>query len=255
MKKLLFLLLIPVLFPACDPATPETNGGTLQINVKGSFGEKTLVLNDFYKLPDDKLVNFTSLLFYISDIKLVKENGEEVLIKDADMIDFYKNHSTASTAPLGETLTIEGVPEGEYKAIKFGIGLPASLNATNPADYSSDNPMSKTEMYWDWRGTYIFSVIEGILDETDDGIVNNDAFITIHSGSDAMFKTRELTLPISITNDAQTKINFQLDAKKIYVTNNSVFDIKNRNTSHSGPDDSDIADEIITNLANAINFN
>ena len=251
MKKLLFLLLIPMLFTACDPVEPEIEGGTLQINVRGLFGSETLVLNDFYKLPDSSLVNFTSLLFYVSDIKLVKENDEEVLIKDVDMINFYKNHSTAATASLGETLTIEGVPEGEYKAIKFGIGLPASLNATNPADYTSDNPMSKTEMYWDWRGTYIFSMIEGILDETDNGIINNDAYITIHSGSDAMYKTKELTLPISITNDVETKVNFQLDAKKIYVTD-TVFDIKNRNTSHTGPDDSDIAEEIITNLANAI---
>lgn len=251
MKKLLFLLFIPVLFPACDPVEPEVKGGTLQVNLKGVFGDSPLVLNDFYKLPDSNLVNFSSLLFYISDIKLVNEDNEEVLIKEVDMINFYNNHSSANTASLGETLTIEGVPEGEYKAIKFGIGLPASLNATSPADYTSDNPMSKTEMYWDWRGTYIFSVIEGILDESDNGVQDNDVFITIHSGSDAMFQTKELTLPISIINDVQTKVNFQLDAKKIYVTD-TVFDIKNRNTSHTGVDDSDIAEEIIMNLTNAI---
>lgn len=252
MKKLgLFLLATGLLyFSACDPVEPAPEETTLHFNFAGQYDGQTLVLNQSYPFTSDMDLMYSTLLFYVSDVRLVTVDDQEVVIKDVDMVNFYDHHTTAATASEGETLTFEDVPEGEYKAIRFGIGLPADLNATNPADYPSTHPMSRTEMYWDWRGTFIFSMIEGSVDTLQNG--TPDVFLTYHSGSDAMYEQVELPYNFTISGGDELTVPMTLDAKKILYTTEGPYDVKNNNVTHTTTDDYHIAETVIRNLAKAI---
>lgn len=237
-------------FSACDPVEPAPEETTLKVNFLGQYDTEPLVLNQAYSYPGDMDLTYSTLLFYISDVRLVTVDDEEVVIKDVDMVNFYDHHANPATAADGETITITDVPEGDYKGIRFGIGLPADLNATNPADYAATHPMSRTEMYWDWRGTFIFSMVEGAVDTLQDG--TPDVFLTYHSGSDAMYEQVDLAYNFSIGGGDELTIPLVLDAKKILVTGAGAYDVVNNNVTHTTADDYHIAEAIIQNLANAI---
>lgn len=250
MKKLIIVLIIPILFSSCiDGLFPnKAKEGTVDLNFKAFYGTDNLVLGQFYDYPDGNgsKINFTTLKFYISDIKI--DDNES--IAQAFLFDFSDNHSTAATAPDGETRIIENVAVGDYTKIEFGVGINAVLNATNPADYKNSEALSNTSMYWDWRGSYIFAMVEGTLDKDGDGI--GEIPFVYHPGSDALFRDASFSTPISIEKDGTTTINFNIDAKKIFVVNNEAFDIEAAQSSHSGVDDEEIAQEIMTNLTNAV---
>ncbi len=250
MKKLIWFLVFSLIIGACNFDVNPKKEQSIELSFLGKYGTEALVLNNAYDYPDSYKLTLNTLSFFISDIRLVDENNTETSIGSTDLIKFTNNHST-STSSKKETISIGDVPSGTYKKIKFGIGLPADLNAKNPADYENSNPLSNTEYYWDWRATYIFSAIEGTLDTLQDGTV--DVFLTYHSGSDAMYKEVEFDTNIIVNDDATTIINFELDAKKIFITD-TVFDLINNPLTHSTPDDAHIADEIITNLSNAISL-
>lgn len=250
MKKLLIILIIPFLFASCDDSVSpdETTEGTVDLNFKAFYDTDNLVLGDFYDYPDGNgsKINFTNLTFYISDIKL----ADDVSISDAVIFDFSKNHSSAATAPNGETKSIEDVASGDYEKIEFGVGINAVLNATNPADYNSTEALSQTAMYWDWRGSYIFVMVEGNLDTDGDGA--GDVPFVYHMGSDALFRDASFSMPITVESGGTTTVNFEINTKDIFVTSSGAFDIEAAQSSHSGVDDEVVAQEIMTNITAAI---
>ena len=241
---MLFTSCIDGLFPG------KTKEGTVDLNFKAFYDTDNLVLGQFYDYPNGNgsKINFTTLTFFISDIKL----ADDASISDAVLFDFSKNHSDAATAPDGETKSIENVIVDDYTKIEFGVGLNAVLNATNPADYKSSEALSNTAMYWDWRGSYIFAMIEGNLDTDGDGV--GDVPFVYHTGSDALFRDVSFSTPITIEKDGTTTLNFEINAKNIFVTSNGAFDIEAAQSSHSGVSDEEIAQEIMTNLTNAISL-
>lgn len=247
MKNWIGFLVLTLVISGCNFDVIPKEEQSFTLNFSGKYGTDDLVLNEAYDFPNNYQMKFGELSFFISNVRLVDENDQEFSIGTADLVSFYNNHSSA-TASKKETISIDDVPNGKYKKIKFGIGLPADLNAKNPADYANDNPLSKTQYYWDWRATYIFSMVECTVDTLLNG--SFDHYLTYHSGSDAMYKEVSFDTDFVIDN-ADFSINFVLDAKKIFVTD-TVFDVKNNPLTHSTPDDAHIADEIITNLANAI---
>ena len=253
MKKLLLILIIPFLFASCEDGLfpNKTKEGTLDLNFKAFYGDENLVLGNFYDYPDGKgsKISFDRLKFYISDIKL----GDNASISDALIFDFRENHSSAATSSNGETISIEDITVGDYEKIDFGVGLNAALNASNPADYKSSEALSQTEMYWDWRGSYIFAMIEGNLDTDGDGV--GDVPFLYHPGSDALFRDVSFSTPITIEKKETTTINLEINTKDIFITSNGAFDIEAEPLSHSGPTDEEVAQEIMTNLTNAIKLN
>ena len=172
MRKVLFLIaILPFVFAACDPVEPSPEIGDLSLNIQGQYDNQTLILNDHYDYVNGQKVSLTNLIFYMSDVRLITDAGNEVSLDDVNLVNFAQNHSLSSTAINGETITFKRYSRRKLYRNQIWRGLPASLNATNPADYASDHPMSKTEYYWDWRGTYIFSVIEGLLGYMDNGSI------------------------------------------------------------------------------------
>jgi len=250
MKNLLWFFIIPILFAACDSVEVDPTIGTVDVNMKGTFGNTPLVLNDYYEFDSGMKLNFATLLFYLSDVRLVNDANEEVLLTDISFVNFYNNHSLANGQ--GEPVLNVGIKEGHYKALRLGVGIPASVNATNPSDYSSESPLSRTEMYWTWRSSYIFSMVECNLDTLDNGgNPTNDMFLTYHSGADAMFQTLDIPIDFMVKGLETQTLQLAIDAKKIFITD-TVYDVKTNSESHSDADDFQVGLDIIERLALAI---
>jgi cytochrome c peroxidase len=58
---------------------------------------------------------------------------------------------------------IDPVPEGDWTAIRFSVGLPPSLNDRDPAAWAPGHPLNPNlnGLHWSWQGGYIFLALEG----------------------------------------------------------------------------------------------
>ncbi len=145
------------------------------------FQMQQVYLDDFgNRLRADKFMN------YISLIKLVKDDGTEVLVKDFMLLDFFEANSVTAE-----------VPAGKYVALKFGIGVPRDNNKDqDPAQYASSSPLSvagSQGMFWTWNTGYIFAKFEGKCDTTGTEGTELLTPVAIHTGDD--FSYREFTSP------------------------------------------------------------
>lgn len=249
--QLLLIIGLLVTFSACDPDTPNPNKTTtVNFNLKAQIDGDPFVVGDFYDYEQGDKIQLSTLNFYISEVTLLG-GSEEVQVLDIGEIDLYDNHKDLAGAMQGENMVFEKVPTGTYTGVRFGIGVAANLNQTNPGDYENGHPLSNTGNYWSWRETYIFAKFEGQLDTAGNSQVN-DVFFTYHPGEDAFYRTITLTKDFTLEKKEEATIQLFLDIKKIFETENGYLDIVGSNQSHTGPDDSWIVELIMDNMVEAI---
>ncbi|WP_395748567.1 MbnP family protein [Prosthecobacter sp.] len=56
-----------------------------------------------------------------------------------------------------------GVPEGEYRGLRFRIGVDEATNKANPNQHAPDDALNPqvNGLHWGWQGGYIFMALEG----------------------------------------------------------------------------------------------
>ena len=157
------------------------------------FQMQQVYMDDFgNRIRADKFMN------YFSFIKLVAEDGSEVVLKDFVLADFSETNSYTAE-----------VPPGKYTSLKFGIGVDRDYNKDqDPAQYPSSSPLSvagSQGMFWVWNTGYIFAKFEGKADTTGTEGVELLSPIAIHAGDD--FSYRNYTSPnFNVTIDGKDHV-------------------------------------------------
>lgn len=247
MRTMIVLFVTSLLFFAtnCDEksASNADQTGTLELNFKGTFGTAPLVMYAReYPYEAGMKIKLQLFRFYLSDLKI----SDKVKISDIQIVDFEKVQSDAA-AQQGVTIKIEKVPVGDYKEIKFGLGVEEKLNATNPGAYAPGHPL--TDNYWSWALGYVFTKIEGNADLDGDG--NFESKLTFHAGGNELYRNKQLNKDFSVKAGATTRLNFEVDLRKVLVRTESNFlDFHKVTIDHSN--NLEIASFIEDNLANAI---
>lgn len=167
LTNILFASALSVVLFACDKSDPAANSITLHFN--NTFKDKTIILGDDKSTTASintsaagQTHQFTELKYVISNIRVVKTDGQEVpynindLDKGATVID----QSKAATLDY----LLSNIPSGEYKQLKFGLGVKQELNTLDeerfPKFYTTAGA-NDTKMMWEWGTGYRFTKIEG----------------------------------------------------------------------------------------------
>lgn len=160
------------LFTSCkkksdDPAPEDTNGGTvdtptgmLQMHIH-NYIEDTEV--DDYNIPyttssEGRKISLSMGQVYLSNIQLVKLDGSVYTIPNTVVLKVQEE----------ETYKIALVPVGNYKTIRFNIGLDASTNQKTPSSDAND-PLNKPDMWFSNTAQpdgYVFVNAQGKIDTT-----------------------------------------------------------------------------------------
>ena len=85
------------------------------------------------------------------------------------------NHANPSTL----NYVMSNIPTGEYKQIKFGLGVRSDLNTldqTRFPNFYATAGANDTQMMWEWGTGYRFTKIEGFYD-------TDNKQMSIHTGS------------------------------------------------------------------------
>ncbi|MCC5944342.1 MAG: hypothetical protein JJT94_05360 [Bernardetiaceae bacterium] len=203
-----FLIFIILLAQACNTKeeTPEVPSkvGSLSIKIEHVFDNEPIVLNSqtYRNANGDEFV-IQKFKYYLSNWKLLRSDDGEYLIPDS-----YKLVEVTRGAHLFEMI-FEGIPEGEYEAVSFAIGIDPERNLSTDqiGDLDPNN-----EMAWDWNTGYKFLLFEGrTTAERPQGIV-------FHIGEDENYVPQyfEFDSKLQIETGKQAKMQIICEAAELF---------------------------------------
>lgn len=181
--------------------------------------------------------NVTLLKYYISNIRLVKESGEEIALNNHDLIDaFGTNYTDLAT-----------VPGGDYVAVKFLFGVEPANN-TSGAQSGDLNP--SLGMFWSWSSGYIFSKHEGRFIDNN----NVEQNLEYHLGRQQMATELEVPINTLAINGSDKEVRLRFDLNNMY--NSPIIDFNlGYTTRHSSPaSDTQWMDDMKANLGDVFSF-
>ncbi len=247
-KKILLIILCLPFILMCkkdddhDDDHNEVEYHSLEVAFNHHFDEIPLTFNntDFTNAAGNQL-GFYNFKYLISDIHLIKEDGEEVTISD--------HYAFINPLEDRNSFVLDSVPDGHYKGIQFLIGLEETANTSDPAQYPINHPLSPilNGLHWSWQEGYIFLAMEGTY-EKEGGIGAFTYHIAFEENQmDIDLETEEF----DFHDDGKLTIGFNVAEA---FRNPYSFDInEDGNFSHSS-NDNGIANNLKDNVLNAFNI-
>lgn len=233
MQKLsvLFALLSICIMTSCGDDAP-VNDGQLKINFALEYDGEPVVLLDEYTYPDGRKINFTRFSFYMSTLELVDAQGPTDLV-DVDYIDMSDDLGNKADSERGTDYIITDVNEGDYEQLRMNFGVYPSANAMEPADFPTDNPLSKAGEYWSGWNSYIFVKIEGNADLDNDGTLENLEGISLHIGADETLRPVFIEKQLEIRDGEVEELKLVIDLKDLFIQDGDIYDIEETPQIHS----------------------
>lgn len=210
-----------------DPDPLPDDKGTLQLDFDHKFGGDNLEFGVDYTNGAGERMKFSMFKYFISNIKLVKEDDTEIAIP-GDVQYFLVDHSKTDS----RTIVINDVPAGMYKSIRFIIGVDSLANtlevtARPPALDVSTNAAG---MYWSWNSGYVFVKVEG----TSPSSTQTDKIFKYHIGGFGGYSSSTINnikvaeckrpgdMPFSVPKDKKRELHFHVDLKEMFQNPNMV---------------------------------
>lgn len=134
------------------------NAQTITVRFNNLFNGTPLEFGKHYKTPLGDSVKFSTLNYFISNLKLVKQNGALYTLPQDSNYFLLKQTTNASAS-----IQLNNVPTGNYTGIQFTIGVDSIRNTMDVAyrTGSLDVGGEARGMYWVWNSGYIFFKLEG----------------------------------------------------------------------------------------------
>lgn len=190
------------------PNTPKSEAGTLTINLNAVVGGEDLVLNSKTFLnPLDEAFIAKKFAFYLSNIKLLKDNGEHYSVPNSYIL-------FDESKPNFNNVLFDNIPPGEYLGIEFTFGIDSARNYNGASDGALD-PING--MYWTWNTGFINLKFEGEWLSPD----TNTTFIYHLGGFRQPYFSYRITQPsnnisFSVNNNENTSIYIDADLNEFF---------------------------------------
>ncbi len=151
MRILLFILLNFIgLISSANPV----NGNELLIDFRHYVGNDPLVFKEKeYTNELGQKFTVTKFKYYVSNIELRTDSGKVFSSDEYFLIN--------EDEPLSKSISLKGVPAGNYISISFIIGVDSLHNCSGLQEGALD-PVKG--MFWAWNTGYIFLKLEGKSD-------------------------------------------------------------------------------------------
>jgi len=167
--------------------------------------------------------SFEKLRYWISNVVLVNENGTEYAVPNAyflmEEVGELNLNGTISDnlkypAKKREEILLSKVPVGNYKSIRFSVGVDQKHNdnlSIQSGELSIANGMSNIS--WMWHTSYIFSSIGGKAS----GAGSAPAKFLAETGLNQNYKTVSMSLssPLKVEAGSSPKLTLHLDVAKV----------------------------------------
>ena len=154
---------------------------------------------------DGKAIELDHFDYYLSNIVLVHDGGQELVLPQEVYLIEPDNH----VIYLGY-LNVSNIEE-----IRFGVGVPSNLNTISGEDaidistYPVGHPLSFQDpaMHWGWSAGYMHMIIGGEVDSNDDGTTNT--YFELHNLGNNNYTN--ISLPVVATQSYLDQLDIHID--------------------------------------------
>ncbi|HEY3762579.1 MAG TPA: MbnP family protein [Verrucomicrobiae bacterium] len=217
---------------ACCAATLE-----LQITPK-MLGQDLQPASLRYQTSAGETFSVTRVSYFISDIELQRDNGSWLSFSNSvEWLDFNANR---------DSIRLEQIPPGEFRTVRFLVGLNPGMNHGNISKIAPDSPLNPdmNNLYWGWQSNYIFMALEGLW-RNSSGELDGWAY---HLARDTNSVRITLAAAMDITNE--TKVQLDFDLASLLNAPRPLSFVKDGTSTHSRDGDP-IASALVGNLPSA----
>ncbi|WNG48379.1 hypothetical protein F0U60_32825 [Archangium minus] len=204
-------------------ARVATLPGHLQLTATLRFGNQPFVLDQPFTLPSGEQISFTELRYWLSNIKLLKQDGTSValpgsyhlmeLIKEQPLPPEFQptdgRPPVVLPANRREQVRLEFVPAGVYTGIELSVGVDPYYN-DNLSRQAGELHLGKNmvDITWNWFTSYIFTKTKGTYVSAD----NRSGAFAWETGGNSNFRTTKLAFSAPVTLNAQKHVSVSLNA-------------------------------------------
>ena len=165
----------PVPPPPVSPGEPEPVSFALQFGAV--VGDAPFACGARYQVGGVGM-EARDLRFYVSDVRLVGNDGTEVPLEleqdglwqhqGVALLDFEDATGGCRNGTAQTRNVVSGTaPAGDYRGLRFTLGVPMELNHINQA--TAPSPLSLTALFWSWNAGYKFLRAEVLSDGLPQG--------------------------------------------------------------------------------------
>jgi cytochrome c peroxidase len=178
-----------------------SSGASLQIEITPKVSGENLQPASFrYLTSAGESFSITRVSYLASDFALQRNDGSWMEIYNSvAWLDFDQNRNS---------LRLEKIPAGEFRAVRFCVGLNTNLNHADIAQFPASHPLNPNlnGLHWSWQGGYIFLALEGLWRNAG-GELDGWAY---HLARDTNAVRVTLAAPLEITNETKVELDFDL---------------------------------------------
>ncbi len=209
----------------------------IQITPKVS-GENLQPASLRYQTAANETFSITRVSYLVSDFALQRLDGSWLEISNSvAWLDYESNR---------DSFWLHDFSPGEFRALRFQIGLNPKLNHADIATFPANHPLNPNlnGLHWSWQGGFIFLALEGLW-RNSAGELDGWSY---HLARDTNAVCITMATPLIITNETKVEINFEL-ATLLNAPRPLSFE-KSGSSTHSRAGDP-IAAALIANLSGA----
>ena len=176
-------------------------GASLQIQITPKVSGENLQPASFrYQTSAGETFSITRVSYLVSEFALQRHDGSWLeLSNSVAWLDYEQNRNS---------LRLEKIPAGEFRAVRFCVGLNTNLNHADIAQFPASHPLNPNlnGLHWSWQGGYIFLALEGLWRNAG-GELDGWAY---HLARDTNAVRVTLAAPLEITNETKVELDFDL---------------------------------------------
>lgn len=225
-KQLLLFTAVLLFFSSCEKDPPIDNGGEQDatINFIAQADGQDLIFYQDYTAPLNYRYQVETFRFYLSNIELINSNNEVIEVEDIALLKFREDQRTSPVVPQQITAQI---PVGNYKELRFDLGVDENRNGQDPAQYDREHPLSIYQgMHWDWNTGYIFLKLEGRVDSLPGGNGQLDKSLLYHIGLNELRRSVSLDIDFKVEQGENlAALNLGVDIHKIFASASDTINI------------------------------
>jgi len=203
MKKYLLSSFCMMLISSTISLNAQNN---VSLEIVHALGEKSFGLNQESQTPEGVKFNVNRLEYYMSEITLVHDGGQETIVEDLWALVRANYNTIVELGALNVT---------EIEGLRFSIGVDSAHNHLDPSSYSQFHPLANQNpsMHWGWAAGYRFVALEGMggeqLDQTYEiHALGDDYYFEVELAVSATAENGELnTVIYGDYNQAMTGID------------------------------------------------
>lgn len=197
MKPLWLLATALALSTYLHPAS----AGTLHIQITPTVsGEKIQPSSLRYQTTAAEVFSITRVSYLASEFALQRHDGTWLELSNSiAWFDYAQNR---------DSVRLENISAGEFRAVRFLVGLNTNHNHADAAQFSAAHPLNPNlnNLHWSWQGGFIFLALEGMWRNAS-GAMDGWAY---HLARDTNAVRVTIATPLTITNETRLELDFDL---------------------------------------------